>query len=93
MSDFKCLESINAHDDAINELVAIKGIVYSCSADGKIKAWGREGRNKTHSLKGVLEGHRDISVNSLVVSDDGRLVYGGGSDGFLMGVGRKQRPR
>lgn len=92
MSDFKCLESINAHDDAINELVAIKGIVYSCSADGKIKAWGREGRNKTHSLKGVLEGHKDISVNSLVVSDDGRVVYGGGSDGFVMGwVGNRGR--
>ncbi|XP_052193260.1 protein JINGUBANG [Diospyros lotus] len=84
ISDLKCLESIKAHDDAINGLVASKGIVYSASADGKIKAWGKEG-NSSHSLKGILEGHKDVSLNSVVVSDDGRFVYGGGSDGFLVG--------
>ncbi|CAA2953582.1 myosin heavy chain kinase B [Olea europaea subsp. europaea] len=85
MSDFKCLESIKAHDDAINGLVASMGIVYSASADGKIKAWGKEGKNNKHSLKGILEGHKDISLNSIVVSEDGNLVYGGGSDGYIMG--------
>ncbi|KAA8519150.1 hypothetical protein F0562_013376 [Nyssa sinensis] len=80
ISDLKCLESIKAHDDAINGLVASKGIVYSASADGKIKAWGKEGKS-SHSLKGILEGHKDISLNSVIVSEDGRLVYGGGSDG------------
>ncbi|KAI3448826.1 hypothetical protein Pfo_005491 [Paulownia fortunei] len=85
MSDFKCLESIKAHDDAINGLVSSKGIVYSSSADGKIKAWGKEGKNTMHSLKGILEGHKDISLNSVVVSEDGSLVYGGGSDGYVMG--------
>ena len=83
VSDLKCLESIKAHDDAINGLVACKGIVYSASADGKIKAWGKEGKN-LHTLKGVLEGHRDVSFNSVVVSDDGKWVYGGGSDGYIM---------
>ncbi|KAL2230453.1 protein JINGUBANG-like [Sesamum indicum] len=85
MSDFKCLESIKAHDDAINGLVASNGIVYSSSADGKIKAWGKNGKNSMHSLKGILEGHKDISLNSVVVTEDGRLVYGGGSDGFVVG--------
>lgn len=85
MSDFKCLESIKAHDDAINSLVASNGIVYSASADGKIKAWGKEAKTKTHLLKGILEGHKDISLNSVVVSEDGSLVYGGGSDGYVMG--------
>ncbi|KAK9283370.1 hypothetical protein L1049_011612 [Liquidambar formosana] len=84
VSDLKCLESIKAHDDAINGLVASKGIVYSASADGKIKAWGKEGKN-SHSLKGILEGHKDVSLNSVIVSEDGSLVYGGGSDGFIMG--------
>ncbi|KAK7263943.1 hypothetical protein RJT34_31542 [Clitoria ternatea] len=83
LSDLKCLESIKAHDDAINGLVACKGIVYSASADGKIKAWGKEGK-ASHSLKGVLEGHKDVSVNSVIVSDDGKWVYGGGSDGFVV---------
>ncbi|PIN17297.1 WD40 repeat-containing protein [Handroanthus impetiginosus] len=85
MSDFRCLESIKAHDDAINGLVASRGIVYSSSADGKIKAWGKEGKNQLHSLKGILEGHKDISLNSVVVSEDGSLVYGAGSDGYIMG--------
>ncbi|KAB5565076.1 hypothetical protein DKX38_005130 [Salix brachista] len=84
ISDLKCLESIKAHDDAINALVACKGILYSASADGKIKAWGKEGRN-SHSLKGILEGHKDVSLNSVIISDDGKWVYGGASDGFVMG--------
>ncbi|KAJ8900261.1 hypothetical protein K2173_024901 [Erythroxylum novogranatense] len=84
VSDLKCLESIKAHDDAINGLVACKGVIYSASADGKIKAWGREGKS-SHSLKGILEGHKDVSLNSVVVSEDGKWVYGGGSDGYVMG--------
>lgn len=86
VSDFKCLESIKAHDDAINGLAATnEGVIYSASADGKIKAWGKEAKAKKHVLKGVLEGHKDVSLNSVVVSDDGRLVYGGGSDGYVVG--------
>ncbi|KAI5681783.1 hypothetical protein M9H77_03011 [Catharanthus roseus] len=87
ISDFKCLESIKAHDDAINGLITSNnGIVYSASADGKIKVWGRkEGKNTTHSLKGILDGHKDVSLNSVIVTDDENLVYGGGSDGYIMG--------
>ena len=48
--------------------------MYSASADRNIKAWGREGKN-SHGLKGILEGHKE----------DGKWVYGGGSDGFVMG--------
>ncbi|BFG20364.1 hypothetical protein CerSpe_066380 [Prunus speciosa] len=84
ISDLKCIESIKAHDDAINGLVACNGIVYSASADGKIKAWGKEGKS-SHCLKGILEGHKDVSLNSVIVSEDGRWVYGGGSDGVVMG--------
>lgn len=85
ISDFKCLESIKAHDDAINGLVSRNGAVYSASADGKIKAWAREAKTKKHSLKGVLEGHKDVSINAVVVSEDGGFVYGGGSDGNIVG--------
>ncbi|XXG41369.1 hypothetical protein AAC387_Pa01g1841 [Persea americana] len=83
ISDLMCLESIKAHDDAINGLVAHKGVVYSASADGKIKAWGR--KNSLHCLKGVMEGHRDVSLNSVIVCEDGRWVYGAGSDGCVVG--------
>ncbi|XP_057807800.1 protein JINGUBANG [Salvia miltiorrhiza] len=86
VSDFKCLESIKAHDDAINGLSTGNGVVYSASADGRIKAWAREaGTRRGHSCRGVLEGHKDVSFNSVVVTDDGDFVYGGGSDGSLMG--------
>ncbi|KAL1564356.1 hypothetical protein AAHA92_06708 [Salvia divinorum] len=83
LSDFKCLESIHAHEDAINGIAVGNGMVYTASADGRIKAWGRgvEGL----SCKGVLEGHKDVSFNAVVVTEDGGFVYGGGSDGSLMG--------
>ncbi|XP_010552752.1 PREDICTED: myosin heavy chain kinase B [Tarenaya hassleriana] len=87
-SDLKCVESIKAHDDAINGLVAGGGRVYSASADGKIKIWGKG--KKGHELKATLEGHADVSVNSVVVSEGGRWVYGGGSDGFVMGWERRE---
>ncbi|CAN6977085.1 unnamed protein product [Brassica rapa subsp. trilocularis] len=103
LSDLKCLESIKAHDDAINGLVAGEGRVYSASADGKIKIWGKEKRKKAesslsssssswaHVLKATLEGHAEVSVNSVVVSGEGRWVYGGGSDGFVMGWERSEK--
>ncbi|KAG6424855.1 hypothetical protein SASPL_115275 [Salvia splendens] len=83
LSDFKCLESVHAHDDAINGIAAGNGMVYTASADGRIKAWGRGGGEL--SCKKVLEGHRDVSFNAVVLSEDGGFVYGGGSDGSLMG--------
>ena len=67
--------------------------MYSASADGKIKAWGKDGKIKawgregknSHALKGILEGHKEGSINSVIVSEDGKWVYGGRSDGFVMG--------
>ncbi|KAI3719664.1 hypothetical protein L6452_20566 [Arctium lappa] len=93
LSDYKCLESIKAHDDAVNALtIADDGTVFSASADGKIKAWERQQQQQQqgslHFLKFILEGHKDISINSVVVSGDvggGTVVYGGGSDGYVMG--------
>ncbi|KAL2231594.1 UNVERIFIED_CONTAM: Protein JINGUBANG [Sesamum indicum] len=42
ISDFKCLESINAHDDALNSVVAaFDGLVFTGSADGTVKVWRR----------------------------------------------------
>ncbi|AEE78864.1 putative protein [Arabidopsis thaliana] len=101
LSDLKCLESIKAHDDAINGLVAGDGRVYSASADGKVKIWGKEKRKQIestsssssslHVLKATLEGRAEVSVNSVVVSGDGNWVYGGGSDGFVIGWEKKEK--
>ncbi|GAB4832237.1 hypothetical protein Ancab_006251 [Ancistrocladus abbreviatus] len=85
ISDLKCLESIKAHDDAINGLAAGNGVVYSASADGKIKVWGKDRDKNSHTLKGILEGHKDVSMNSVVIGEENGTVYGGGSDGYVMG--------
>ncbi|XP_021750879.1 protein JINGUBANG-like [Chenopodium quinoa] len=99
LSDLRCLESIKAHDDAINGLIAKNGVVYSASADGKIKVWGKESGKKNsssgsslHKLEGVLAGHKDVSMNAVIGPDHGNgdgdeneRVYGGASDGYLMG--------
>lgn len=93
VSDLKCLESIKAHDDAINGLtVGPDGLVYSASADGKIKVWGRERDQNDTVLRGTLEGHDDVSMNAVIVDGNG-TVFGGGSDGYLMGWRREEEEK
>ncbi|XP_024516122.1 protein JINGUBANG-like [Selaginella moellendorffii] len=78
-SDFKCLESVEAHEDAINSLVSSSsGFLYTCSADAKIKAWERTSRCR-HALLATLEGHKS-GVNAMVLSPDEQLLYSGSSD-------------
>ncbi|TQD81525.1 hypothetical protein C1H46_032923 [Malus baccata] len=48
---------------------------YPCSSQQK--------RSATLALRGL--GHNDVSLNAVIVSEDGRWVYGGGSDEFVMG--------
>ncbi|KAI3851569.1 hypothetical protein MKW92_012224 [Papaver armeniacum] len=80
-SDFKCLESVaDAHDDAINAIaVSNDGLVYTGSADKKIKVWGIVEGEKKHSLMATLEKHKS-SVNALVLSSDGSTLYSGACD-------------
>ncbi|XP_062116418.1 protein JINGUBANG [Humulus lupulus] len=81
-TDFKCLESItNAHDDAINAIaLSHDGVVYTGSADKKIKAWRKRSLgNKKHSLVCTLEKHNS-GINALALSNDGSFLYSGASD-------------
>lgn len=89
ISDLKCMESIKAHDDVINGLVVDSfGVLYSASADGLIKLWEKHS-NGCHTLKGELmcgsgNGHsKEMAWNCVVIN--GGYVYGGSSDGFVMG--------
>ncbi|KAG2661460.1 protein JINGUBANG [Panicum virgatum] len=79
---FRCVESIApAHDDAINALaVSPDGLVYTGSADKKIKAWRRhpERRNK-HVVVQTMERHRS-AVNALALGVDGTVLYSGACD-------------
>ncbi|CAH9125836.1 unnamed protein product [Cuscuta epithymum] len=93
LSENKCVESVNAHDDAINALVVgFDGLVFTGSADGTVKAWRREtltssAREKPPaSTKHVLVDtvlKQDNAVTSLAVSVSAAMVYAGSSDGLV----------
>ena len=93
-SDFKCLESITAHADAVNAVeVSRNGTVYTGSADGTIKVWER--RNDTvwkHSMVSILEKHRS-TVNTLALSEDGRVLLSGGCGGVIIAWERDDNDR
>ncbi|KAJ8762296.1 hypothetical protein K2173_007453 [Erythroxylum novogranatense] len=85
ISDSKCLESVNAHDDAVNSVLAsVEGLVFSGSADGTVKVWKREpqGKRTKHSLAQTLL-KQDCAVTALAVTPNGSVVYGGSSDGVV----------
>ncbi|KAA8536145.1 hypothetical protein F0562_028623 [Nyssa sinensis] len=85
ISDSKCLESINAHDDAVNSVGAgFEGLVFTGSADGSVKAWRRElvGRSSKHVLVQVLL-KQDNAVTSLAVNATSAVIYCGSSDGLV----------
>lgn len=80
-SDFKCLESVrNAHDDAINAIeISNDGLVYTGSADKKIKVWKKHEGDKKHTLVATLEKHKS-AVNALALNMDGSILYSGACD-------------
>ncbi|KAL4568658.1 hypothetical protein LXL04_024273 [Taraxacum kok-saghyz] len=85
VSDFKCLESIPAHDDAVNAVAAgFDDLIFSGSADGTVKMWRREipGKRTKHYLLYTLL-KQESAVTSLVVNPAGTVVYAGLSDGLL----------
>lgn len=85
VSDSKCLESISAHDDSVNAVVAgFDGLVFSGSADGTVKAWRREmeGKGTKHFFSQTLL-KQECAVTSLAINPDSTILYGGSSDGLV----------
>ncbi|XP_074285840.1 protein JINGUBANG-like [Silene latifolia] len=93
ISDGKCMESIEAHDDAINSIVVgFNGLVFSGSADGTVKVWRREldGRNMRHVHVTTLL-TQENAVTALAVAETGEdyesgygfALYAGSSDGLV----------
>ncbi|VFQ69247.1 unnamed protein product [Cuscuta campestris] len=85
IEDSKCLESINAHDDAVNSVVVgCNGLVFSGSADGTVKVWRREfkgKRTKHHMTQMLLK--QECAVTSLVIDPSATRLYSGSSDGLV----------
>lgn len=85
VSDSKCLESINAHDDAVNSIVAgFDGLVFSGSADGTVKVWRRElqGKGTKHFFSQTLL-KQECAVTALAVNPTATVIYCGSSDGLV----------
>ncbi|KAK4342017.1 hypothetical protein RND71_037833 [Anisodus tanguticus] len=81
----KCIESVKAHDDAVNSVVtSVEGIVYTGSADGTVKVWQREstGKHPKHVFVQTLL-NQECAVTALAVSKSGSVVYCGSSDGVV----------
>ncbi|XP_073123948.1 protein JINGUBANG-like [Henckelia pumila] len=85
ISDSKCLESVHAHDDAVNSVeVGFCGLFFTGSADGTVKAWRRElvGKSTKHVLVETLL-KQEHAVTSLAVNRAAGAVYAGSSDGLV----------
>ncbi|KAK4706208.1 hypothetical protein R3W88_034238 [Solanum pinnatisectum] len=84
-SDFKCLESISAHEDAVNSVViGFDGLIFSGSADGTVKVWRRELQgNKTKHFFSQTLLNQECAVTSLVVDPSSNFLYCGSSDGLV----------
>ncbi|XP_022967038.1 protein JINGUBANG-like [Cucurbita maxima] len=80
-SDHRCVESVKAaHEDAINAVVvSAAGIVYTGSADRRIRVWSKPAAEKRHILVTTLEKHKS-AVNALALNDDGSLLFSGACD-------------
>jgi len=87
LRDFVCVESINAHDDAVNAIaVGGHGMLFTASADGTVKAWKRatvsEKGRCHHKLVIQLKQGMDVPaspVNAIALSSDESVLYCGTS--------------
>ncbi|XAR73931.1 [Myosin heavy-chain] kinase [Bertholletia excelsa] len=85
VSDSKCLESVNVHDDAVNSVVAgFDGLVFTGSADGTVKVWRREmqGKGTKHFFSQILL-KQECAITALVINPAATVLYCGSSDGLV----------
>nr|GEV60708.1 protein JINGUBANG-like [Tanacetum cinerariifolium] len=84
VGDFRCVQSIKAHDDAINDvIVSADSEIFTGSADGKIKIWGNV-LGRKYELITTLEKHKSAGVNALAVNEDGSVLFSGASDCLIL---------
>ncbi|CAL5324732.1 unnamed protein product [Camellia sinensis] len=85
ISNSKCLESINAHDDAVNSVISgFNRLVFTGSADGTVKVWRRElqGKGTKHIFSHTLL-KQECAVTALAIDPSAMMVYCGSSDGLV----------
>ncbi|CAK9176015.1 unnamed protein product [Ilex paraguariensis] len=83
-SDYRCIESIKAHDDAISAVVvSVDGTIYTGSADRRIKVWTRPEGEGRYALIATLEKHKS-AVNALALNSDGSVLFSGACDRSIL---------
>ncbi|KAL3636502.1 hypothetical protein CASFOL_018801 [Castilleja foliolosa] len=86
ISDSKCIESVRAHDDAVNSIIAaFRGEVFTGSADGSVRVWKRQNEGKysfRHVLSKVLL-QQESAVTALAADPPSGFLYCGSSDGLV----------
>ncbi|TMW81870.1 hypothetical protein EJD97_007511 [Solanum chilense] len=85
ISDLKCIETIQAHNDPINDIVVgDDGVLYTASDDATVRVWRRNfcSGDRPHSLTVTLPA-KCSPVKTLALTSDGGVLYGGCSDGYI----------
>lgn len=85
ISDFKCIETIQAHPEPVNAIVvAYDGVLYTASDDATVKVWRRNfcSGSRPHSLVVTLPA-KYSPVKTLALTLDGGVMYGGCTDGYV----------
>ncbi|KAK4264973.1 hypothetical protein QN277_026084 [Acacia crassicarpa] len=82
--DLRCVESMKAHDDAVNAVVVSRdGTVYTGSADKRIRVWSKPDGEKRHVLIATLEKHRS-AINALALNEEGSVLFSGACDRSIL---------
>ncbi|GAA0185689.1 hypothetical protein LIER_32977 [Lithospermum erythrorhizon] len=85
ISDFKCIETIQAHQEPVNAIaVADDGVLFTASDDATVRVWRRIfcSGDRSHSLTVTLPA-KYSPVKTLALTADGGVLYGGCSDGYI----------
>lgn len=91
IGEMRCVETVQAHDGSVNALAVVvpDTVVFTCSDDGKVKAWRRSpGKRCSHALLSQMDTH-GTPVKSLVAAREAGgveelfVLYAGCSDGSV----------